>query len=205
MSDHYYTASPESAHRLETCAFEYRGAALRFTTDAGVFSRGEVDYGTRALLNALPNDLSGRGLDLGCGWGAVGITIGKKGPACRIVMSDVNERALELAEKNAQANDVAAEVFRSDGLQSVPGVFDFIVTNPPIRAGKETIYRLFSESESRLRSGGRLYLVIRKQQGAQSAIRYLNTVFARVEPIDKSGGFWVIRCEKQEHPDEEVR
>lgn len=194
MNEHYYTSSPESAHQYETCTLVYRGENLRFTTDAGVFSRGEIDFGTKTLMNALPEELSGRGLDLGCGWGAVGVTVGKKWPGCPMVMSDVNERAVGLARQNAEANGVSAEVIQSDGLENVPGNFDFILTNPPIRAGKETIYRLFRESADRLVGGGSLYLVIRKQQGAESAIRYLKTIFVHVETIDKSGGFWVIRC-----------
>ena len=77
MSDHYYTTSPESAHRYAPCTFVYRGETVNFMTDAGVFSRGEVDFGTEVLLKALPDHLAGRVLDLGCGWGCVGISIGR--------------------------------------------------------------------------------------------------------------------------------
>ncbi|MBR5111222.1 MAG: class I SAM-dependent methyltransferase [Clostridia bacterium] len=194
MNDHYYSASPASEHKYETAEFIYRGHTLRFTTDAGVFSRGEVDFGTEVLLKALPEDMSGRVLDLGCGWGAVGVSVGKAYPACRIVMSDVNRRAVDLSERNAAANGVSVETLESDGLESVPGTFDCILTNPPIRAGKQVIYRMFAESAEKLNEGGRLYLVIRKQQGAESALKYLKTIFGQVDTIEKSGGFWVIRC-----------
>ena len=150
MHDHYYTPVPQSGHRYAETAYEYRGARLAFLTDAGVFSRGEVDRGTDVLLKALPEDMAGRVLDLGCGWGAVGVSVGKKYPACRVVMSDVNERALELARKNAAANGVQAEAVQSDGLEKVEGTFDYILTNPPIRAGKQVIYRLFAESAEKL-------------------------------------------------------
>lgn len=193
-NDHYFSASPESAHRYAEAEYAYRGQELRFTTDAGVFSRGEVDFGTDVLLRALPEEMSGRVLDLGCGWGPVGVSVGKAFPGCRIVMSDVNERALELAGKNAQRNGVAAETYLSDGLENVPGSFDFILTNPPIRAGKQVIYRLFLDSAAKLSQGGWLYIVIRKQQGAESALKYLKTIYETVDTIEKSGGFWVIRC-----------
>lgn len=194
MNDHYYSATPGSEHRYAACDYVYRGCALRFTTDAGVFSRGEVDFGTDTLLSALPGDLSGRVLDLGCGWGAVGVSVGKKWPGCDVVMSDVNRRALALAGQNARENGVTAQTVESDGLESIPGDFDFILTNPPIRAGKQVIYGLFQACSARLRPGGALYLVIRKQQGAESAVKYLQTIFASVDTIDKSGGFRVIRC-----------
>ncbi len=195
MNDHYFTASPGSEHRYAEAPYVYRGENLRFLTDAGVFSRGEVDFGTDVLLNALPENLSGRVLDLGCGWGAVGVSVGKKYPACQIVMSDVNVRALELAAKNAAANGVRAETVQSDGLDSVEGPFDHILTNPPIRAGKQVIYRLFAQSAEKLAEGGALYIVIRKQQGAESAVKYLKTIFEQAETVEKSGGFWVIRCQ----------
>ncbi len=194
MSDHYFSASPESAHRYAEAEYVYRGEKLRFLTDAGVFSRGEVDFGTDVLLRALPEEMEGRVLDLGCGWGAVGVSVGKKYPACVLTMCDVNERALELARKNAAANGVRAEAVQSDGLERVEGPFDYILTNPPIRAGKQVIYRLFADSAVKLAEIGALYIVIRKQQGAESALKYLKTVFQQVETVDKSGGFWVICC-----------
>lgn len=195
MSDHYFSASPTSEHRYAEAEYVYRGETLRFLTDAGVFSRGEVDFGTDVLLRSLPEEMSGRVLDLGCGWGAVGVSVGKKYPACSLVMSDVNERALELAQKNAEANNVRAEMVQSDGLDSIDGPFDYILTNPPIRAGKQVIYRLFAQSAGKLNENGALYLVIRKQQGAESALKYLKTIFENVETVEKSGGFWVIRCQ----------
>lgn len=194
MSDHYYTTSPESAHRYAPCSWEYRGEKVNFMTDAGVFSRGEVDFGTKVLLSALPEEVSGRVLDLGCGWGCVGVSVGKKWPMARVVMCDVNERALELAKENARKNGVTAEGVLSDGLSNVEGTFRFIITNPPIRAGKQVIYGLFRQSAAALDKDGEMYIVIRKQQGAESAIKYLKTIFEQVDTVEKSGGFWVIRC-----------
>lgn len=195
MNDHYFTENPASeSHPVET-SFEYRSCSLTFSTDSGVFSRGELDAGTRILLSALPSPLSGRVLDLGCGWGAVGVSVGAAYPACELVFSDVNLRALDLSRRNATRNGVNGTFVQSDGFARLEGFFDFIITNPPIRAGKQTIYQMFADSASHLRSGGALFIVIRKQQGAPSAIKYLSTLFTTVNVIEKSGGYWVIRCE----------
>ena len=193
MSDHYYTENPASAHDERRIVLSILGQELTFTTDAGVFSRDGLDRGTELLLEALP-ELTGRVLDLGCGWGAVGVALGKKYPTLGIVMTDINSRAVELARRNLAANGVKAEVVQGDGFQSVAGDFDAIVTNPPIRAGKAVIYGLFAQARDRLRPGGALYLVIRKQQGAPSALKYLREIYAGAEVIDRGSGFHVIRA-----------
>ncbi len=194
MNDHYYTESPASQSRPAEARFSYRGKDFVLLSDAGVFSRGELDSGTRILLSALPDTLSGSILDLGCGWGPVGIALGTLYPDCRLVFSDVNLRALALAEQNAAANHVNGQFIQSDGFAQIDEMFDFIITNPPIRAGKDTIYHMFADSAKHLRPNGQLYLVIRKQQGAPSALKYLSTLFASAEVVEKSGGYWVIRC-----------
>ena len=194
MSDHYYTANPASAHDERRVTLTALGNALVFTTDAGVFSRDGLDKGTEALLNALPVPMEGRVLDLGCGWGPVGVALGKKYPALEIVMTDINQRAAELARRNLAANGVRAQVVQGDGFAAVEGSFDTILTNPPIRAGKAVIYALFREARARLNPGGALYIVIRKQQGAPSALKFLREVYDEAEVIDRSGGFHVIRA-----------
>jgi len=197
MNEHYYTRDPQSESRPVECEYDYRGEKLRFVTDAGVFSKGEVDTGTRLLLEALPEEMRGEILDLGCGWGVIGISIARKWPATRVTMADVNLRALELSRENAKKNRVEVECVESDGMAAFTGrTFDAVITNPPIRAGKQVIYQMFSDVSKSLKPGGALYLVIRKQQGAESCMKYLGTVFGSVEKIDKSGGFWVIRAGK---------
>ncbi|MBP3452266.1 MAG: class I SAM-dependent methyltransferase [Clostridia bacterium] len=194
MNDQYYTADPSSESKPVPCAFPYRGHGLNFMTDAGVFSKGELDQGTRLLLDALP-ELSGDVLDLGCGWGAIGVSIAKANPACRVVMADVNRRALQLSRDNLERNKTTAEVIESDGMAAVlDRSFDAVITNPPIRAGKQVIYKMFADSAAHLKQGGALYLVIRKQQGAESCVKYLKTLFGEVEKLDKSGGFWVLKA-----------
>ena len=193
MPDHYYTENPNSAHDERRVTLRALGNELTFTTDAGVFSRDGLDRGTEVLLNALP-PLSGRVLDLGCGWGAVGVALGRKYPGLDIVMTDINSRAVALARRNLAENGVRAEVVQGDGFESVEGLFDAVVTNPPIRAGKAVIYGLFAGARERLAPGGALYVVIRKQQGAPSALKYLRETFAGAEVIDRGSGFHVIRA-----------
>ena len=193
MTEHYYTENPNSAHDERQVTLRALGNLLAFTTDAGVFSRDGLDRGTEALLDALP-ELAGRVLDLGCGWGAVGVALAKRYPALEVVMTDINQRAVALARRNLAANGVAAEVAQGDGFAAVTGEFDAIVTNPPIRAGKAVIYALFSRARDFLKPGGALYVVIRKQQGAPSALKYLREIYAEAEVIDRSGGFHVIRA-----------
>ena len=196
MNDHYYTREPQSVSRPVECEYVYRGERLRFMTDAGVFSKGEVDTGTRLLLEALPEEMTGEILDLGCGWGVIGISIAKKWPECRVTMADVNLRALELSRENAKKNRAEVECVESDGMAALAGrTFDAIVTNPPIRAGKQVIYQMFADAAKSLKPGGALYLVIRKQQGAESCMKYLKTIYGEVEKLDRSGGFWVLRAD----------
>lgn len=194
MNDQYYTADPSSESRPVPCAFPYRGHGLSFMTDAGVFSKGELDAGSRLLLDALPT-LQGDVLDIGCGWGAIGIAVAKANKQARVTMLDVNRRALGLCQANCLRNGVTAEILESDGMAAVLGrKFDAIITNPPIRAGKQVIYKMFADAAASLNAEGALYLVIRKQQGAESCVKYLKTLFNEVEKLDKSAGFWVLKA-----------
>ena len=205
MNDQYYTADPSSESRPVPCAFPYRGHGLNFMTDAGVFSKGELDVGSRLLLDALPA-LNGDVLDLGCGWGAIGVAIARANKDARVIMADVTHRALDLCRANCERNGVTAEVIESDGMAAVLGRrFDAIVTNPPIRAGKQVIYKMFADAAVSLKAGGALYLVIRKQQGAESCVKYLKTLYHEVEKLDKSAGFWVLKAsEPKEDTSDEV-
>lgn len=195
--DQYFTREPSSESRPVICQFEDRGRKYVFETDAGVFSRGEVDQGTEILLKALP-DLDGDILDLGCGWGVVGTCLKGRNPDARIVMVDVNLRALELSRKNLSRNGASAEVLESDGFEGIRDrTFDAVVTNPPIRAGKEKVYEMLGDAAHSLKSGGQLFVVIRKQQGAESCMRYLKTLFDEVEKIDRSAGYWVLQARER--------
>ena len=195
MPDHYYTQTPTSAHDERDITVAILGETLHFTTDAGVFSRDGLDKGTEILLKALP-PLSGRVLDLGCGWGAVGVTLGKKYPALDLTLTDINDRAVELSRRNLAANGVTATVTQGDGFANVHGLFDAIITNPPIRTGKANIYALFDQARDYLTPAGALYIVIRKQQGAPSALKHLQQTYNTTEILSRSAGYWVLKSTK---------
>ena len=194
MADHYYTAAPSSQHEERSFRAVFAGRVLAFDTDAGVFSKQHVDPGSELLCRALPEDLSGRVLDMGCGWGAMTIMTLAKCPDVVMTMADVNERALGLAVSNVAKNRMEATAVLSDGFESIEGEFDSVITNPPIRAGKSVIYKMFEDAKAHLREGGALYLVIRKQQGAPSALKYLKELYAKAEVIEREGGYWIIQC-----------
>lgn len=196
MAEHYYTQEPTSKHEEHAFTLECAGRALRFETDAGVFSKLRLDPGTALLLKALPESFSGRALDLGCGWGPVGCCMAARWQHARIALCDVNERAAGLARENLRRNNLSGEVSCGDGLDTVEGAFDLIAVNPPIRAGKAIIYRLFAQSAQRLTAGGNLYVVMRRAQGAESAEKELKTLFSKVETVERGGGYRVFRAEK---------
>lgn len=202
MPDHYFSRDPASAHRPQEFAVELDGLALRFATDAGVFSRTELDPGSRLLIRSL-GPLTGRVLDLGCGWGPVGLFLARKNPGAQLVLADVNSRAVQLAQHNIEQNGVRnAQAVVSDGYAGLSGSFDHVVTNPPIRAGKQLIYALFDESLERLIPGGSLTLVIRKQQGAPSALKHLSETFGSARVIERGGGYWIIQAFKPPEKEE---
>ncbi|GHU65738.1 methyltransferase [Clostridia bacterium] len=204
-ASHYFTPPPETLHRLRSVSVITGNQALKrelvFNTDAGVFSRDGLDEGSRILLAALERyaPLLGRALDLGCGWGAIGIVLASQYPELDVTMSDVNPRAVVLAAENIRANDLDESRVRaveSDGLANVGGMFDWIIMNPPIRAGKQTVHRLILEAGEHLTDTGRLALIWRKQQGAPSAMKWLEERFKYVERIDRQSGYWAIVCSR---------
>lgn len=194
MSDHYYTHSPSSQHDIKTIRYKFADRDFQFRTDAGVFSKDRVDPGTDLLLSSLRVDEEDAFLDLGCGYGAVGVIVGTFRPNSRIYMVDVNERACKLAEENLKDNGVRnAKVISGDGLEAVRDMsFDVIATNPPIRAGKSVIYKMAEDSFSRLNSKGKYYAVIRTSQGADSMAAFLKSVFQNVETVGKKSGYKVL-------------
>ena len=195
MTQHYFTSNPQSAHDERAIQVELAGVRADFCTDAGVFSRDGLDFGSRLLIETVHPLLHGRVLDMGCGWGAIGVLLAKLCPGVQITMADINERAVALAARNARRNGAIAETLVSDGYENIAPAFDAIVTNPPIRAGKQTVYRILDGAKTRLAPGGRLFLVIRKEQGAPSAQTHLQGVYGRVELLARKKGYWILACE----------
>lgn len=196
MAEHYYTNSPTSEHEERSFRAVFAGRVLAFDTDAGVFSKQHVDPGSELLCKSLPDTISGNVLDMGCGWGAMTVMTLARFPKVNMTMADVNERALALAVSNVAKNRMEAQAVLSDGFEKIEGEFDAVITNPPIRAGKAVIYKMFEDAKAHLAPGGALYLVIRKQQGAPSALRFLKELYGRAEVIERDGGYWIIKCIK---------
>jgi 16S rRNA (guanine1207-N2)-methyltransferase len=193
---HYYTPDPDLPHDIAVFRYGIKGRDLQFFTDAGVFSRQKVDYGSNLLINFLP-PLEGRVLDLGCGYGPIGISLAALNPHIDMTMVDINRRGVALAKKNTRANGVRnVQILESDGFTEVSGSFSTIVSNPPIRTGKKVIYPLFEQSFEYLDAGGSLWLVIQKKQGAPSAVAKLESIFANCSVEDKTGGYWLLHSIK---------
>ena len=195
MPEYYYTASPTSGHEDRHFNHVFAGRTLRFCTDAGVFSKQHIDPGSELLCASLPQALSGDVLDMGCGWGAMTVLTLARFPGVNVTMADVNERALSLAVSNVEKNHMQARAVLSDGFEKIEGMFDAVITNPPIRAGKAVIYKMFEDAKAHLKPGGMLVLVIRKQQGAPSALKFLKELYKKAEVIARDGGYWIIRCD----------
>ena len=197
MSEHYFSERPQSKSEPKTWNYTLREKEYSFMSDVGVFSKNEVDFGTRLLIEHFEVPMiSGDILDLGCGYGPIGIVLADHYQDRQIKMVDVNERALELAQGNAVKNNVSnVEVIQSDGLSKLGNdSFAAIVTNPPIRAGKKIVHKLFAESKQALQPRGELWVVIQKKQGAPSAKEKLVSLFGNVEVVFRSKGYFILKA-----------
>ncbi len=194
--DHYYSSNPTSMSDERILKYNIGDKCFEFISDNGVFSKDRVDFATDFLLNVISKEeIGGNVLDIGCGYGVIGITLSKLFDVS-VMMLDINNRALGLAKKNAIRNNVQnIEIIESNGFEKIQKSFDLIVTNPPIRAGKAVIYEMYREAKNHLNVGGKFYLVINKKHGAPSTIKYLKELFKDVEILDKKAGFNVIRCQ----------
>lgn len=201
MQNHHYYSKDQTG--LESApsefVFNFKEHTFKFHTDSGVFSKHYIDYGSFALLKAFtPNDLPYPILDMGAGYGPIGIVISKL-YSKEVYMCEINERAYLLNQKNIIQNQATkARVFHSDLYEKVSGVmFSSIVTNPPIRAGKKVVYEIYSKAYEHLVCGGELWVVIQKKQGAPSSKDYLTTIFGNCEIVAKDKGYYVLRCIKK--------
>lgn len=167
-----------------------------FNTDNGVFSKSKLDFGTRCLLENLPlEEIKGEILEVGCGYGVIPIiltrTVDKIDSFDAV---DVNKRALHLAEMNKKENfSPKVNFFFSNCYQNINKKYDVIISNPPIRAGKNIVYEIVMNARNYLKEDGKLFIVINKDQGAKSLYKDLEKVY-KCELINKKKGFWIIKC-----------
>jgi len=197
---HYFQYDSSIISNEKQIEFSIDGRKIKLFTDNGVFSKNRIDEGTLVLLEAIvPLRLTGRILDLGCGYGPLGLTIALTSPLCSVDMSDINVRALELAKKNVEMLGLSQRVtiLHSDVYENIEGPYDSIVVNPPIRAGKRVTYSMYEGAKQYLIDGGSLYVVIRRAQGAESASKYIETVFGNVCLLLRNKGYYILKATKR--------
>lgn len=195
--EHYFTNNANLKSEFRTIVYKYEDKTLTFTSDLGVFSKDKIDFGSRLLvetyLRAGKKNVSL--LDVGCGYGFIGITLAKLSNTDSTLV-DVNKRALHLAQMNSKQNGVNSTIQESNIYSNVQGLYDVIMTNPPIRTGKETVMNFLTNAKDFLKTDGELWFVMRKDQGAKSAMEKIRSIYASVDVVEKSKGFYIIVCKK---------
>ncbi len=192
----YFDNDNNIKHNKKILEFYFNDKKYNVYSDNGVFSKDKFDYGTRLLLDSIDiSKLSGNVLDLGCGMGVVGIILGTINKNINIDMVDINERALSLVRDNLTLNKVKANVFSSDVYSNIDKKYDYIITNPPIRAGKEVVRKFLLGGFDYLNDNGILYFVMRKDHGVKSMIKELENKY-NVTIVNKDKGFYIVSLTK---------
>ena len=192
---HYFSQDEKTQSKPKAFTYTYKTKTFTFITDTGVFSAKKVDSATDTLLNNIP-PLEGSLLDMGCGYGPIGIVLAKE-YNLQLTQADINPRAVRLAIANAALNNVSSKVIQSDGFSNIKEQFNTIVINPPIHAGKSIIFNMYEKSYQHLLPGGSLYVVILKKHGAESSIKRLNENFGNCNIIYKKKGCFLLMAKKQ--------
>ncbi|ADU28398.1 class I SAM-dependent methyltransferase [Evansella cellulosilytica] len=199
MSDHYYSEKPTVKSERKKITETITNDQYTFYVDRGIFSKTGLDFGSRLLIESfeLPN-VVGTIVDVGCGWGPISISLAKRNPNIDFIALDINERAVKLTEENVKLNGVTnLHVMQSNLLEGHEGkYYSAIITNPPIRAGKNTVFKLYEQAANALVKNGEIWIVIQKKQGAPSTIAKLEDLGFDVEVIKKSKGYYIIRGKK---------
>ena len=196
MSKMYYAENPDAAHDIHELRVDLLGEKMTFLTDAGVFSKKMIDFGSQLLLKCLEVNQGETILDVGCGYGPLGLSLAKA-YGVQATMVDINNRALDLARQNAERNKVEATIFQSNIYEQVEDKFDHVISNPPIRAGKQVVHEIIEKSKEFLEIGGDLTIVIQKKQGAPSAKSKMEDVFGNCEIVKKDKGYYILRSVKE--------
>lgn len=199
--EQYFTKNPATEKEIYKFDWNVGKEVFNFYTSNSVFSKKGVDFGSMLLIETIINEnegFSGNILDLGCGYGPLGVIAAKFFKKSFVTMCDVNERALELSLMNAKENKVndRIKVVTSSAFENISDNFDIIMTNPPIRAGKEVVFSFYEGAFKHLNQGGKLYVVIQKKQGAESTKTKLESLFGNCETANKKSGYFIFRAEK---------
>ena len=189
---HYFINDENLKSDIKEYKIKIEDLLFKFKTDNGVFSKGELDFGTKVLIDTvLKEEILGNVLDLGCGYGVIGIVLNKI-KNVNVDLIDINKRAIHLTKLNIKDNNCNnINCFESDGYLNINKKYNVIVTNPPIRVGKEKLYSLIIDAKEHLLDNGKIYLVIRKEQGAKSFINDMEKYY-NITILEKKKGFFVI-------------
>ena len=196
---HYFDLDPSLASKERLIEYFIDGRTITLISDNGVFSKDKIDEGSYAFLKVIvPLRLSGRILDLGCGYGPIGLTIALTSPLARVDLADINTRALALCEKNAQKLGLSQRVtiLQSNIYENIEEKYHSIVINPPIRAGKAVTYKMYEGAFTHLIDGGTLFIVIRKNQGAPSASKFIESLFGNITLLKRDKGYYIYQAIK---------
>ena len=199
MSAHYFSPVQRAGHRVREVSVTLRGRTFGFLTDRAVFATRGVDRGTRLLIETMSVGEGDVILDLGCGYGVIGLVAAALAPHGHAHLVDVNARAADLARENAVRNGIGnVTVHVGDGVEPVRGIaFDLVLTNPPVRAGRTIVLRFFTGARGVLRPGGRVLFVARTGQGARTLARHVEALFGNVTELAKGSGFRVYAATRE--------
>jgi 16S rRNA (guanine1207-N2)-methyltransferase len=191
---HYFVNDDSLKSEKRNLYFNFKGFSFKFSSDNGVFSKNEIDEGSEILLTAFLNsEKRGRTLDVGAGVGVIGITIAKVTDS-EVDMLEINKRAVGLCEENIILNGVSnCKVYESDIYEKANGRYDVVISNPPIRAGKKVVFEILEKAKEYLNEQGELWVVIRKNQGADSAKKKMTEVYGNCEIIKRDSGFYILK------------
>jgi 16S rRNA G1207 methylase RsmC len=197
--EHYFSTRPESEAKTGLIKTHLRGKYFEFVTAASVFSKRRVDTGTRLLIESMVLPEHGMVLDVGCGYGAVGIAAVTSNPSLQVTLSDVNMRAVRLARENIERNKICnAEVRWGDLYEPVEALrFNVILSNPPVSAGMDIVKSIITEAPRVMAAKATLQMVVRSKIGAKALPAVFVAVFGNCHILARKGGYRVFLAEKQ--------
>ncbi|MHA1155053.1 MAG: class I SAM-dependent methyltransferase [Candidatus Heimdallarchaeota archaeon] len=201
MTPHYFSEKPSTTGKTTTIQTHQLGNRLSFKSQSGIFGWMKVDTGSELLLNNLtiPKEADQTILDLGCGYGFLGIALAKAYPKNNFVLTDINELAARLARENCKTNKVLqnTQVYQGNLYEPIKNdLYDTIITNPPLMAGKKILKEIIDNSIKHLKKQGSIQLVVPKKKGLVSMQKMLEGVYGTYQVLAKGSGFWVLKSEK---------